>query len=164
MACGAVTFPPLSPRMPMAFAPSGFSSSSSSSSFFSAAASPLRIRAASTAALPVPPLNPRDPFLSKLASAAAAAPDPFALASSPDPDSPPYLHLFDSPKLMATPAQVLAEFWNLSFLSATILQTLVFLLSDFFKKRNLFSGFISGLNLHERFGRESKWRTRCAVA
>ncbi|CAL9047217.1 ATP-dependent Clp protease proteolytic subunit-related protein 3, chloroplastic-like [Musa acuminata AAA Group] len=110
MACGAVTVPLLSPRMPMAFAPSGFSSSSSSSSssspFFSAAAAPLRIRAASTAALPVPPLNPRDPFLSKLASAAAAAPDPFALASSPDPDSPPYLHLFDSPKLMATPAQV----------------------------------------------------------
>ncbi|WOK96111.1 ATP-dependent Clp protease proteolytic subunit-related protein 3, chloroplastic [Canna indica] len=108
MASGVLSVRPLSHRIPMAFSPSALSSYPSSPSYcFSAAAVPsLKIRAARAAALPVPPLNPRDPFLSKLASAAAAAPDPFALASSSDPDTPPYLDLFESPKLMATPAQV----------------------------------------------------------
>ena len=56
---------------------------------------------------PMPPLNPRDPFLSKLASLAAASPEAITSRSeSGDPDLPPYLDLFDSPKLMATPAQV----------------------------------------------------------
>ncbi|XP_010269517.1 PREDICTED: ATP-dependent Clp protease proteolytic subunit-related protein 3, chloroplastic [Nelumbo nucifera] len=57
------------------------------------------------AKIPVPPLNPRDPFLSKLASVAAASPE--SLLSRPsNSDTPPYLDLFDSPKLMASPAQV----------------------------------------------------------
>lgn len=62
---------------------------------------------AASAAPPMPPINPRDPFLSKLASAAAAAyPAGLELPASRDPDVPPYLDLFDSPKLMATPGQV----------------------------------------------------------
>ncbi|KAG6501115.1 ATP-dependent Clp protease proteolytic subunit-related protein 3, chloroplastic-like [Zingiber officinale] len=107
MACGAVSFRFLSPRMPLAFVPSGLSSSPPSSSFSMSAdsAAPLKIRAA-RAPPPMPPLNPRDPFLSKLAEAAAAAPDPLALASSGNRDMPPYLDLFASPTLMASPAQV----------------------------------------------------------
>lgn len=59
------------------------------------------------ASIPMPPVNPRDPFLSKLASAAAASPDPLSLTSpTSSSDTPPYLHIFDNPKLMATPAQV----------------------------------------------------------
>lgn len=55
----------------------------------------------------MPPLNPRDPFLSKLASLAAASPEALTSRSaSQDPEVPPYLDLFDGPKLMATPAQV----------------------------------------------------------
>ncbi|TKY61520.1 ATP-dependent Clp protease proteolytic subunit-related protein 3 [Spatholobus suberectus] len=55
--------------------------------------------------IPVPPLNPKDPFLSKLASVAASSPE--TLLNLPrNPDTPPYLDIFDSPKLMATPAQV----------------------------------------------------------
>ncbi|KAG6501117.1 hypothetical protein ZIOFF_040985 [Zingiber officinale] len=107
MACGAVSFRFLSPRMPLAFVPSGLSSSPPSSSFSMSAdaAAPLKIRAA-RAPQPMLPLNPRDPFLSKLAEAAAAAPDPLALASSGNRDMPPYLDLFASPTLMASPAQV----------------------------------------------------------
>ncbi|RWR94664.1 ATP-dependent Clp protease proteolytic subunit-related protein 3, chloroplastic [Cinnamomum micranthum f. kanehirae] len=58
-----------------------------------------------SASIPMPPLNPRDPFLSKLAAAAAASPDPLLKLSS-NSDIPPYLDLFENPKLMATPAQV----------------------------------------------------------
>ncbi|KAI3445340.1 hypothetical protein Pfo_002005 [Paulownia fortunei] len=55
--------------------------------------------------IPMPPVNPKDPFLSRLASAAATSPD--TLLNRPrNSDTPPFLDLFDSPKLMATPAQV----------------------------------------------------------
>ncbi|KAL3622694.1 ATP-dependent Clp protease proteolytic subunit-related protein 3, chloroplastic [Castilleja foliolosa] len=55
--------------------------------------------------IPMPPLNPKDPFLSKLASVAASSPD--TLFNRPkDSDKPPFLDIFDSPTLMATPAQV----------------------------------------------------------
>ncbi|XP_039154997.1 ATP-dependent Clp protease proteolytic subunit-related protein 3, chloroplastic-like, partial [Eucalyptus grandis] len=54
---------------------------------------------------PLPPINPKDPFLSKLASVAAASPE--SLLDRPaSSDTPPYLDLFESPQLMATPAQV----------------------------------------------------------
>ncbi|KAG5056078.1 hypothetical protein JHK85_008588 [Glycine max] len=57
------------------------------------------------AKIPMPPLNPKDPFLSKLASIAASSPD--TLLNTPKTsDTPPFLDIFDSPKLMATPAQV----------------------------------------------------------
>ncbi|XP_058077107.1 ATP-dependent Clp protease proteolytic subunit-related protein 3, chloroplastic-like [Magnolia sinica] len=90
MACGSMGFgSPCTLQMPMA----------------SSLRSPRSAYAA--ASIPMPPLNPRDPFLSKLASAAATAPDPLPLRqTSTDSDTPPYLDLFDNPKLMATPAQV----------------------------------------------------------
>ncbi|KAI7741274.1 hypothetical protein M8C21_015981 [Ambrosia artemisiifolia] len=54
---------------------------------------------------PMPPLNPKDPFLSKLASVAATSPE--KLLNRPlNSDTPPFLDLFDSPTLMATPASV----------------------------------------------------------
>ncbi|KAJ6380286.1 hypothetical protein OIU76_016861 [Salix suchowensis] len=61
----------------------------------------------SSSSIPMPPVNPNDPFLSKLASIAAASSDSL-LQGSPvtSSDTPPYLDLFESPKLMATPAQV----------------------------------------------------------
>ncbi|GMY21742.1 ATP-dependent Clp protease proteolytic subunit-related protein 3, chloroplastic [Fagus crenata] len=55
--------------------------------------------------IPIPPFNPNDPFLSKLASVAANSPETF-LNKPVDSDTPPYLDLFESPQLMATPAQV----------------------------------------------------------
>ncbi|XP_044498080.1 ATP-dependent Clp protease proteolytic subunit-related protein 3, chloroplastic-like [Mangifera indica] len=55
--------------------------------------------------IPTPPINPKDPFLSKLASAAAKSPETF-LNRPVNPDTPPYLDVFDSPTLMASPAQV----------------------------------------------------------
>ncbi|XP_021859015.1 ATP-dependent Clp protease proteolytic subunit-related protein 3, chloroplastic [Spinacia oleracea] len=58
-----------------------------------------------SARIPMPPVNPKDPFLKKLASVAANAPETF-LNRPLDSDTPPYLDLFDSPQLMATPAQV----------------------------------------------------------
>lgn len=59
----------------------------------------------SSSNIPMPPFNPKDPFLSKLASVAANNPD--ALFSRPqNSDMPPFLDIYDSPKLMATPAQV----------------------------------------------------------
>ncbi|KAK7284374.1 hypothetical protein RJT34_19119 [Clitoria ternatea] len=58
-----------------------------------------------SAKIPIPPLNPKDPFLSKLASVAASSPE--TLLNRPlNSDTPPFLDIFDSPKLMATPAQV----------------------------------------------------------
>lgn len=59
----------------------------------------------SSSKLPLPPINPKEPFLSKLASVAAASPE--SLLDRPvSSDTPPYLDLFESPTLMATPAQV----------------------------------------------------------
>ncbi|KAK1280793.1 hypothetical protein QJS04_geneDACA019708 [Acorus gramineus] len=54
--------------------------------------------------VPMPPLNPKDPFLSRLSSLAASAP-PDALSRPSASDTPPYLDLFDNPILMATPGQ-----------------------------------------------------------
>ncbi|XP_061363312.1 ATP-dependent Clp protease proteolytic subunit-related protein 3, chloroplastic [Gastrolobium bilobum] len=57
--------------------------------------------------IPVPPINPKDPFLAKLASVAATSPE--TLLNRPvnsESDTLPYLDIFDAPKLMATPAQV----------------------------------------------------------
>ena len=62
-------------------------------------------RATAKAKIPVPPTNPKDPFLSKLASVAATSPE--TLLNRPvNSETPPFLDLFESPKLMATPAQV----------------------------------------------------------
>ncbi|XVF41873.1 hypothetical protein PTKIN_Ptkin01aG0315600 [Pterospermum kingtungense] len=61
--------------------------------------------ATNAAKIPMPPLKPKDPFLSKLASVAAFSPENL-LNRSFNTDTPPYLDLFDSPKLMAAPAQV----------------------------------------------------------
>ncbi|PIN26685.1 ATP-dependent Clp protease, proteolytic subunit [Handroanthus impetiginosus] len=59
--------------------------------------------------IPMPPLNPKDPFLSRLASLAAKSPD-LILNRTRNSDMPPYLDLLQSPnpnsKLMATPAHV----------------------------------------------------------
>ncbi|XXG84231.1 hypothetical protein AAC387_Pa10g1788 [Persea americana] len=46
--------------------------------------------------IPMPPLNPRDPFLSKLVSATTCE----------NPETPPHLDLFGNPKLMANTDQV----------------------------------------------------------
>ncbi|KAK8712224.1 hypothetical protein V6N13_147466 [Hibiscus sabdariffa] len=61
--------------------------------------------ARNAAKIPIPPINPKDPFLSKLASVASSSPETL-VNSSANPDTPPFLDLFDSPKLMATPAQL----------------------------------------------------------
>ncbi|XP_038890491.1 ATP-dependent Clp protease proteolytic subunit-related protein 3, chloroplastic [Benincasa hispida] len=59
----------------------------------------------SKAKIPLPPINPKDPFLSKLASVASTSPE--TLLNRPkNSDSPPYLDIFDAPQLMAAPAQV----------------------------------------------------------
>ncbi|XP_022999027.1 ATP-dependent Clp protease proteolytic subunit-related protein 3, chloroplastic-like [Cucurbita maxima] len=61
--------------------------------------------ATSKAKIPLPPINPKDPFLAKLASVASTSPE--TLLSRPgNSDSLPYLDIFDSPQLMAAPAQV----------------------------------------------------------
>ncbi|WVY94383.1 hypothetical protein V8G54_033471, partial [Vigna mungo] len=58
-----------------------------------------------SAKIPMPPHNPKDPFLSKLASVAASSPE--TLLNPPrNSDTPPFLDIFDTPTLMATPAQV----------------------------------------------------------
>ncbi|PKA62249.1 ATP-dependent Clp protease proteolytic subunit-related protein 3, chloroplastic [Apostasia shenzhenica] len=94
MACGCQTF---CHRFP-----DGFCAVSPSSSLFSRRVIAGRLRAA----LPqMPPLNPKDPFLSKLASVAHASDVSLKLPPE-DSSTPPYLDLFDSPKLMASPAQV----------------------------------------------------------
>ncbi|KAJ1417134.1 ClpP/crotonase-like domain superfamily [Sesbania bispinosa] len=63
------------------------------------------VNATNKAKIPIPPLNPNDPFLSKLASVAASSPE--TLLNRPlNSDTPPYLDIFESPNLMATPAQV----------------------------------------------------------
>ncbi|GFP99772.1 ATP-dependent clp protease proteolytic subunit-related protein 3 chloroplastic [Phtheirospermum japonicum] len=84
-------------RMPMA--PSLCCSSSSSP-----APSPKRrsFGAINSTKIPMPPLNPKDPFLSKLASVAATSPD--TLLNRPkDSNKPPFFNIFNSPTLMATP-------------------------------------------------------------
>lgn len=64
----------------------------------------------------MPPLNPQDPFLSKLASAVASSPDSILdRPLSKESNMPPYLDLFESPKLMASPAQVLLFFLLFEF-------------------------------------------------
>ncbi|KAH9689423.1 ATP-dependent clp protease proteolytic subunit-related protein 3 [Citrus sinensis] len=50
-------------------------------------------------------INPNDPFLSKLAAAAAASPEAFVNRPS-NSGTLPYLDIYDSPTLMASPAQV----------------------------------------------------------
>ncbi|KAL3538171.1 hypothetical protein ACH5RR_001537 [Cinchona calisaya] len=59
----------------------------------------------SSSKLPIPPINPKDPFLSKLASVAASSPE-ILLNRPSNSDTPPYLDIFDSPSLIATPATV----------------------------------------------------------
>eukprot|EP00262_Sarcandra_glabra_P015941 TRINITY_DN5032_c1_g1_i1.p1 TRINITY_DN5032_c1_g1~~TRINITY_DN5032_c1_g1_i1.p1 ORF type:complete len:332 (+),score=61.26 TRINITY_DN5032_c1_g1_i1:202-1197(+) len=85
-------------------------SSSSSFSSVRSSRSSSSSSSSSSISIPMPPLNPRDPFLSKLASVAAISPEPLLLRphsnKDTDTDTPPYLDLFDTPKLMATPAQV----------------------------------------------------------
>ncbi|KAK2365016.1 ATP-dependent Clp protease proteolytic subunit 2, mitochondrial [Trifolium repens] len=63
------------------------------------------INAISKSKIPMPPFNPNDPFLSKLASVASSSPDTLLNPSS-NPDNLPFLDIFDSPQLMATPAQL----------------------------------------------------------
>lgn len=53
----------------------------------------------------MPPVNPKDPFLSKLASAAASSPETF-LNRPVNSETPPFLDIYESPTLMASPAQV----------------------------------------------------------
>ncbi|XP_059652401.1 ATP-dependent Clp protease proteolytic subunit-related protein 3, chloroplastic [Cornus florida] len=81
-------------------------SSSSSASLRSRTFKTLcTINSRNSAKIPMPPVSPNDPFLSNLASAAANAPEAF-LNRPTNSDTPPYLDLMGSPKLMATPAQV----------------------------------------------------------
>ncbi|KAI0510367.1 hypothetical protein KFK09_010968 [Dendrobium nobile] len=96
MACGSLCFQTRFPRFVVGVSASATSSPSSRRGL----AGGRRAMAP-----PMPPLNPKDPFLSKLASVATASPDALALTPA-ELDTPPYLDLFDSPKLMATPAQV----------------------------------------------------------
>ncbi|KAK3041951.1 hypothetical protein RJ639_002259 [Escallonia herrerae] len=63
------------------------------------------VNARNNVKIPMPPVNPKDPFLSKLASVAANSPEQILNWPSIS-DTPPYLDIFESPKLMATPAQV----------------------------------------------------------
>ncbi|KMZ75983.1 ATP-dependent Clp protease proteolytic subunit [Zostera marina] len=79
---------------------------SSSTTLTRRPASIIKCRAISSLP-PMPPLNPQDPFLSKLASAVASSPDSILdRPLSKESNMPPYLDLFESPKLMASPAQV----------------------------------------------------------
>lgn len=59
----------------------------------------------SSAEIPLPPVNLGDPFLMNLASAVARNPEA-VLNRTVNSDVPPYLDIYDSPKLMASPAQV----------------------------------------------------------
>ncbi|CAL9003355.1 unnamed protein product [Prunus brigantina] len=64
------------------------------------------INAKAKVKIPIPPINPKDPFLSRLSSVAANSPETLLNRPVQNSDSLPYLDLFDEPKLMATPAQV----------------------------------------------------------
>ncbi|PNX93898.1 ATP-dependent clp protease proteolytic subunit-related protein chloroplastic-like [Trifolium pratense] len=79
-------------------------SSTSSSRFTPRRLKTLRtINAISKSKIPMPPFNPNDPFLSKLASVAASSPDTLLKPSS-NPDNLPFLDIYDSPQLMANSA------------------------------------------------------------
>lgn len=92
----------LSPQIPVSIASPSSSSRGAATTFRG-----LRARAAARAASPpMPLLNPKDAFLSKLAFIATANPDLVAMPPPSNTEIPPFLDLFDSPKLMATPAQV----------------------------------------------------------
>ncbi|CAJ2631661.1 unnamed protein product [Trifolium pratense] len=79
-------------------------SSTSSSCFTPRRLKTLRtINAISKSKIPMPPFNPNDPFLSKLASVAASSPDTLLKPSS-NPDNLPFLDIYDSPQLMANSA------------------------------------------------------------
>lgn len=96
-------------RVPMA---SSFLCSSPSLPVFNRRCLSKTVCVLNSAKIPMPPINPNDPFLSKLASVAATSPE--ILVNRPsNSDTPPYLDIFDSPKLMATPAQV--HSFNLSY-------------------------------------------------
>ncbi|XP_074312259.1 ATP-dependent Clp protease proteolytic subunit-related protein 3, chloroplastic-like [Silene latifolia] len=95
-------------QLPMASSCSITSSSSSIQSANRAVSFKTRCLISSTrnvSKIPMPPINPKDPFLTKLASVAATSPETF-LQRPRGSDTPPFLDLFDSPTLMATPAQV----------------------------------------------------------
>lgn len=94
MACGSLRFQTLSHQI-------SFRISASSTS----SPPPRRPLAGCWSPNPTAPLNPNDPFLCKLRAVASASPDAFSLTPA-NLDIPPYLDLFDSPTLMATPAQV----------------------------------------------------------
>ncbi|KAM1752387.1 hypothetical protein ACFX11_010377 [Malus domestica] len=64
------------------------------------------VNAKATAKIPIPPINPKDPFLSRLAAVAAKSPETLLNRPPQNSDSLPYLDVFDEPILMATPAQV----------------------------------------------------------
>ncbi|KAM1799427.1 hypothetical protein ACFX11_033621 [Malus domestica] len=64
------------------------------------------VNAKATAKIPTPPINPKDPFLSRLAAVAAKSPETLLNRPPQNSDSLPYLDVFDEPILMATPAQV----------------------------------------------------------
>lgn len=84
---------------------SSFTRPSSSSPAFNRQCFSKTACAVNSAKIPMPPVNPKDPFLSKLASVAATSPG-ILLNRPSNSDTPPFLDIFDSPKLMATPAQV----------------------------------------------------------
>uniref|UniRef100_A0A5B6YR55 ATP-dependent Clp protease proteolytic subunit n=1 Tax=Davidia involucrata TaxID=16924 RepID=A0A5B6YR55_DAVIN len=93
-------------RVPMASSiPCSSSSSSSSSLRRRTIKTFCAVKSRNSAKIPMPPVNPKDPFLSKLASVAATSPEKLLNRPS-NSGMPPYLDVFDSPKLMATPAQV----------------------------------------------------------
>ncbi|KAI8020764.1 hypothetical protein LOK49_LG03G01712 [Camellia lanceoleosa] len=90
-------------RAPMATAVP--SSSSSRSLKLRSIQTLCAINSRNGAKIPMPPVNPKDPFLTKLASVAATSPEKLLNRAS-NSDKLPYLDLFESPTLMATPAQV----------------------------------------------------------
>ncbi|KAK9673130.1 hypothetical protein RND81_12G148400 [Saponaria officinalis] len=97
-------------QIPMASSYSITSSSSSTSLFSVKRPSSVKTRCLITSTrnvskIPNLPVNPKDPFLKKLASVAASSPETL-LQRSRGSDLPPFLDVFDSPTLMATPAQV----------------------------------------------------------
>lgn len=126
MACASLCLGAAGAQMPIAGA--GVPSLSVSTSRRASGRS--RVRMAATLP-PIPPLNPKDPFLSKLSSIAASSPDILSHISS-NSDIPPFLDLFDSPTLMATPAQV--SYWSYfvdSFFALLFWSDLVFFVGCF---------------------------------
>ncbi|GAU11492.1 hypothetical protein TSUD_344820, partial [Trifolium subterraneum] len=88
-------------RLPISMPTSMPASPSSPSRFI-----PRRLKSLTTVnAINKFPFNPNDPFLSKLSSVASSSPDTLVNPTS-NPDNLPFLDIFDSPQLMATPAQL----------------------------------------------------------